>query len=103
MPWTCTISIARAESITGSNGSTRRCCCSAFAATGSILPPVSGELYDQVAAHGKDVEYYELDSPDGHDAFLKEWGMLTDSIGPFIASSLNELEVAPARASGVGH
>lgn len=69
------------------------------------LYPAAGvrELYDQVAAHGKDVEYYELDSPDGHDAFLKEWLMLTDSIGPFIASSLNELEVAPARASGVGH
>ena len=48
------------------------------------------ELRDRVSAHGKEVSYYELDSPDGHDAFLKEWEMLTDSIGPFISASLDE-------------
>jgi homoserine O-acetyltransferase len=41
-------------------------------------------LADRVAALGKDVEYHELDSPHGHDAFLKEWDLLTDVIGPFI-------------------
>jgi homoserine O-acetyltransferase len=60
------------------------------------LYPAAGvrALRDQVAAAGKQVDYYELDSPDGHDAFLKEWEMLTESIGPFIGASLDELDVA---------
>jgi homoserine O-acetyltransferase/O-succinyltransferase len=41
-------------------------------------------LADRVAALGKDVEYHELDSPHGHDAFLKEWDLLTGVIAPFI-------------------
>lgn len=39
---------------------------------------------------GKNVEYHELDSPHGHDAFLKEWDQMTDAIGPFLASRLAE-------------
>ncbi|MEZ4666020.1 MAG: homoserine O-acetyltransferase [Thermomicrobiales bacterium] len=50
------------------------------------------ELGEQVAARGKDVAYIELDSPDGHDAFLKEWEMMTDAIGPFVTASLDQLE-----------
>lgn len=34
-------------------------------------------------ALGKDVTYTELDSPHGHDAFLKEWEQLTDGLRPF--------------------
>jgi homoserine O-acetyltransferase len=33
---------------------------------------------------GKDVSYSELDSPHGHDAFLKEWHQMTAAIGPFV-------------------
>jgi homoserine O-acetyltransferase len=68
------------------------------------LYPAAGvrELRDQVAAAGKQVEYYELDSPDGHDAFLKEWDMLTESIGPFIAASLDALEAVQSHAASEG-
>jgi homoserine O-acetyltransferase len=33
---------------------------------------------------GKEVTYAELDSPHGHDAFLKEWEHLTPPIGAFL-------------------
>ncbi|TXG86245.1 MAG: homoserine O-acetyltransferase [Thermomicrobiales bacterium] len=57
------------------------------------LYPAAGviELGEQVAARGKEVTYAELDSPHGHDAFLKEWAMLTETIGPFISASLDQL------------
>ena len=32
------------------------------------------------------VEYHELDSPHGHDAFLKEWEQMTAAVGPFVAA-----------------
>ena len=41
-------------------------------------------LADRIAALGKDVTYVELDSPHGHDAFLKEWDMMTAAIQPFM-------------------
>lgn len=68
------------------------------------LYPAAGvrELRDQIAARGKQVDYYELDSPDGHDAFLKEWGMLTESIGPFLAASLDEVDVPQPKAAREG-
>lgn len=65
------------------------------------LYPAAGvrELRDQVAARGKTVDYYELDSPDGHDAFLKEWEMLTESIGPFLSAALDQVESVRPRAA----
>jgi len=68
------------------------------------LYPAAGviELHEQIAARGKDVSYVELDSPDGHDAFLKEWEMLTDSIGPFVSASLDELDSAESHAAREG-
>ncbi|HEX5991801.1 MAG TPA: homoserine O-acetyltransferase [Thermomicrobiales bacterium] len=45
--------------------------------------PIRG-LGDCLRELGKDVEYHELDSPHGHDAFLKEWDQMTDAIGPFV-------------------
>jgi len=36
------------------------------------------ELAEQVRAVGGDASYVELDSPHGHDAFLKEWQQMTD-------------------------
>jgi homoserine O-acetyltransferase len=45
-------------------------------------------LADRVAALDKDVFYEELDSPHGHDAFLKEWDQLTAVIKPFVDRAL---------------
>ena len=43
-------------------------------------------LGDRLRELGKDVEYHELDSPHGHDAFLKEWEQMTEAIGPFVSA-----------------
>jgi homoserine O-acetyltransferase len=48
-------------------------------------------LADRVAALGKAVAYEELDSPHGHDAFLKEWDQMTAAIKPFIDRMLPDL------------
>ena len=45
-------------------------------------------LGDRLSELGKDVEYNELDSPHGHDAFLKEWDQMASAIGPFIATRI---------------
>ncbi len=37
-------------------------------------------LTDKVRSLGGDATYVELDSPHGHDAFLKEWGQMTDAL-----------------------
>ena len=37
-------------------------------------------LADQVRALGGNATYIELDSPHGHDAFLKEWDMMTNAL-----------------------
>jgi homoserine O-acetyltransferase len=47
-------------------------------------------LTDRIASAGKPVRYAELDSPHGHDAFLKEWDQLTAVIG----SELRQLDNA---------
>jgi homoserine O-acetyltransferase/O-succinyltransferase len=47
-------------------------------------------LADRLAALGKDARYEELDSPHGHDAFLKEWDQLTEVIKPFVDAALPE-------------
>ncbi len=41
-------------------------------------------LADRLTVRGKDASFVELDSPHGHDAFLKEWTLMTEAIGPFI-------------------
>jgi homoserine O-acetyltransferase/O-succinyltransferase len=41
-------------------------------------------LADQVRALGGDGTYIELDSPHGHDAFLKEWKQMTDALHTII-------------------
>ncbi|HKG29148.1 MAG TPA: homoserine O-acetyltransferase [Thermomicrobiales bacterium] len=43
-------------------------------------------LGDRLHELGKDVEYHQLDSPHGHDAFLKEWEQMTEAIGPFVSA-----------------
>jgi len=47
-------------------------------------PDAVCEFAARVAAAGKDVHYDELDSPHGHDAFLKEWDQLTAVLKPFM-------------------
>ncbi|MFM9105330.1 MAG: homoserine O-acetyltransferase, partial [Chloroflexota bacterium] len=47
-------------------------------------------LGERIAAAGKQVVYRELDSPHGHDAFLKEWEQMADVLGPFINAVLPE-------------
>jgi homoserine O-acetyltransferase len=37
-------------------------------------------LAEQVNSVGGDATYVELDSPHGHDAFLKEWGQMNDAL-----------------------
>jgi homoserine O-acetyltransferase len=52
-----------------------------------LFPPGAiRELGDRLRAMDKDVEYHELDSPHGHDAFLKEWNQMTAAIAPFVAA-----------------
>jgi homoserine O-acetyltransferase len=41
-------------------------------------------LRDEIVGIGKQVAYEELDSPNGHDAFLKDWDLMRKAIGPFI-------------------
>ncbi|MCC6313087.1 MAG: hypothetical protein IT337_03675 [Thermomicrobiales bacterium] len=47
-------------------------------------------LHDRIIALGKHAEYVELDSPHGHDAFLKEWDSMTAALAPFVAAHLPE-------------
>jgi homoserine O-acetyltransferase len=42
-------------------------------------------LRDHLAYLGRDVRYAEIDSPNGHDAFLKDWDQLNPLIESFIA------------------
>jgi homoserine O-acetyltransferase/O-succinyltransferase len=50
-----------------------------------LFPPDAiRDFADRLASLGKDVTYAELDSPHGHDAFLKEWDMMTPIIGRFL-------------------
>jgi homoserine O-acetyltransferase len=54
-----------------------------------LFPPGAiRDLRDRLLALGKNVTYRELDSPHGHDAFLKEWRQMTNAIGPFVAERI---------------
>jgi homoserine O-acetyltransferase len=55
-----------------------------------LFPPQAvQDLTRRLAALGKDVTYRELNSPHGHDAFLKEWDQMTEAIGPFITGRVS--------------
>ena len=50
-----------------------------------LFPPDSiCELAARAVAMNKNAVYAELDSPHGHDAFLKEWDQLESVISPFL-------------------
>ena len=42
-------------------------------------------LAEKVRALGGDATYVELDSPHGHDAFLKEWEQMTDALNRIVS------------------
>ena len=50
-----------------------------------FAPEDVSALNDALIAAGVDARYRELDSPHGHDAFLKEWGMLDPILREFLA------------------
>jgi homoserine O-acetyltransferase len=53
-----------------------------------LFPPdLICELAARVVGAGKDAYYAELDSPHGHDAFLKEWDQLSAVLAPFLAKN----------------
>jgi homoserine O-acetyltransferase len=58
-----------------------------------LYPPHAiAALAERASAAGTDVTYVELDSPHGHDAFLKEWDLLTGIISPFVDRALADVE-----------
>ncbi len=42
-------------------------------------------LHHDLLAAGKEAVYAELDSPNGHDAFLKDWDLMKAAAAPFLA------------------
>lgn len=51
-----------------------------------LFPPAAvRDLTEALSAAGADATYRELDSPHGHDAFLKEWEMLDPIVREFLA------------------
>jgi homoserine O-acetyltransferase len=65
-----------------------------------LYPP--GEVRavaEALRALGKRASYHELDSIHGHDAFLKEWGQMTETIRGFLGASREAADgAAPGRA-----
>lgn len=58
-----------------------------------LFPPGDvAAMADQLRCLGKDVTHMELDSPHGHDAFLKEWTQMSAALGPFLDQRLAESE-----------
>jgi homoserine O-acetyltransferase len=56
-----------------------------------LFPPGAiRELTGRLRALGKEVEYHELDSPHGHDAFLKEWTQMTAAVRPYLAARIGQ-------------
>jgi homoserine O-acetyltransferase len=49
-----------------------------------FAPEDVSSLNDALVAAGVDARYRELDSPHGHDAFLKEWDMLDPILREFL-------------------
>lgn len=47
-------------------------------------------LGERMIAQGKSVTYSEIDSPHGHDAFLKEWDQMTPILSDFVLAQTTE-------------
>lgn len=58
-----------------------------------LFPPGDvADMAEHLRGLGKDVTHTELDSPHGHDAFLKEWTQMSEAVGPFLAQRLSTIE-----------
>lgn len=55
-----------------------------------FTPAQSEEIVDAMAANGKDVTYYNIDSPYGHDAFLLEPAILGPTMAGFIEATYSQ-------------
>jgi homoserine O-acetyltransferase len=44
-------------------------------------------VHEQLLSFGKEARYEELDSPNGHDAFLKDWDLINAAVGPFLTEA----------------
>ena len=67
-----------------------------------LFPPDEIELLaDRIRDCGKRVTYREIDSPNGHDAFLKDWNDLNPIIASFMAS-IEAANEAPAAEGASG-
>ena len=54
-----------------------------------LFPPDEvRSLAERAAEYGVESSYTEIDSPDGHDAFLKEWEQMTNIVRPFLDRTL---------------
>jgi homoserine O-acetyltransferase len=52
-----------------------------------LFPPAEiRDLATRISAGGKEVTYAEIDSPHGHDAFLKEWDQLASLLTPVVSN-----------------
>ena len=53
-----------------------------------LFPPDDIQvLANQARAAGVRASYFSIDSPDGHDAFLKEWDQMSTFLTPFFAET----------------
>ena len=58
-----------------------------------LFPPGAiREFAGRLTGLRKEVTYHELDSPHGHDAFLKEWDQMTAAVGPFVQAQVGRSE-----------
>lgn len=65
-----------------------------------FAPEEVRNLYDMLAYANRDARYAEIDSPNGHDAFLKDWDQLNPLVASFLArvSSATQLCTKPGDA-----
>ncbi|MEZ4498557.1 MAG: hypothetical protein R2839_00535 [Thermomicrobiales bacterium] len=96
---TFTISIVTAGRRDGWPRSSHQCCWSAFAATGCTSAEDVRSLYRDVQSAEKEVEYRELDSPNGHDAFPQGLGHDARSRHP-ISGAVRDLAERALEAHG---
>lgn len=65
-----------------------------------LFPPDEIELLaERIRDRGKDVTYCEINSPNGHDAFLKDWNDLNPMVASFMARVESSVAQAPVAGS----
>jgi homoserine O-acetyltransferase len=65
-----------------------------------LFPPDEIELLaERIRDRGKDVTYCEINSPNGHDAFLKDWNDLNPMVASFMARVESSVAQVPVTGS----